>query len=455
MMAHSVRLFLCLLALASMPATSLAQDGPPRPPRAAPGPRAFTLQEALVYARDHAPTVLSAMANAEAARAQVDVTRSSLWPTLSASILGTASIVQGTAGGISAIAGVGVPTSSTPTGNLTGVASLDARWTIWDFGRTRAATRAAEAGVEAAVADSVNSRRVAMEAVANAFFNVLSDQETVVVSERTLAQRRAQLEITTGLVEIGTRPPIERTRSQVAYDSAALDLQIARGTLAADIVALCNALAIDPRTQITLVPPPNLDVPTDLDAALERAMHHRADVQAAQARVAQAEESVSSTNAAYAPSIAASASFAGRATDTASRTSASATATGGISLNIPIIDGAISARTRAAEANRDAAQQSFDALILNIRATIAQAAISVTSARAAMEQSARLEESAAADLLQAQGRYQAGVTSLLELVDAQAGDANARVTVVRLRAAWQLANVRLLSALGELETLTR
>lgn len=430
---------------------AVAQDSPT--PRGQ-GSRSFTLQQALTYARDHAPSVLSAIAQAEAARAQVDVTRSALWPTLSASLGGTASVAQGTNGGVAAIVGVGVPTTSTPTGTLTGVASLDARWTIWDFGRTSSAARAAEAGANAAIADSANARRVAMETVANAFFGVLADQEIVGTADRTVTQRRAQLAITTGLVEVGTHPPIERTRAEVALESALLDLQIARGTLGADLVSLCNALAIDPRTSLSLVAPDPFDAPTELDVAMEHAMHHRSDVQASQARLTQAQESIAATHAGYAPSLAASASIVGRASDTAARTSASASANAGLTLTVPLVDGAISARTRAAQANQEAAQATFDALILSIRATVAQAAISVESARAAFNQSERLVERTAADLAQAQGRYQAGATSILELVDAEAADASARITVVRLRSAWQLSSLRLISAMGELDTLT-
>lgn len=440
-----------VLALA-VNSVAAAQDSPPRREQ---GARNFTLQQALTYARDHAPSVLSAIAQAEAARAQVDVTRSALWPTLSASIGGTASVAQGTNGGVAAIVGVGVPTTSTPTGTLTGVASLDARWTIWDFGRTGSATRAAEASASAAIADSENARRVAMETVANAFFGVLADQEIVGTAERTVTQRRAQLAITSGLVDVGTHPPIERTRSEVALESALLDLQIARGTLAADLVSLCNALAIDPRTLLTLVAPAPIDAPTALDVAMQHAMQHRSDVQASQARLTQAEESIAAAHSAYAPSLSASASVVGRASDTATRTSASASANAGLTLTVPLVDGAITARTRAAQANQEAAQATFDALILNIRATVAQAAISVESARAAFTQSERLVERTAADLAQAQGRYQAGVTSLLELVDAEAADASARLTVVRLRSAWQLSSLRLISAMGELDTLTR
>jgi outer membrane protein TolC len=66
-----------------------------------------------------------------------------------------------------------------------------------------------------------------------------------------------------------------------------------------------------------------------------------------------------------------------------------------------------------------------------------------------------LAEVATANLTQAVGRYEAGAAQLLELVDAQAADAAARVSVVRARLNALTARAQLLAATGDLEALSQ
>nr|MBP6834176.1 TolC family protein [Deltaproteobacteria bacterium] len=69
------------------------------------------------------------------------------------------------------------------------------------------------------------------------------------------------------------------------------------------------------------------------------------------------------------------------------------------------------------------------------------------------EQSERLAAGTAANLELATGRYQGGAAPLLEVVDAQAADASARIAVVRARLNLALSRAQLLAATGRLERL--
>jgi len=79
-----------------------------------------------------------------------------------------------------------------------------------------------------------------------------------------------------------------------------------------------------------------------------------------------------------------------------------------------------------------------------------QAAIAVRTARDTVQRAERLAAGAAANLEQAQGRYEAGAAPLLELLDAQTQDTTARLAVIQARMRLGQSHVRLLGATGRL-----
>lgn len=416
----------------------------------------LTLRDALVRARDHVPSVRAALARARQARGASDVASSAFVPSVSASVGGRAA--EGVShGGFDAVDALsGRSSGTTWTTSYSGDASIDARWLIWDFGQTSANIRSAEASVDAAEADNDDTRRLVMNAAGAAFFTVLADQELVRVAEQTVLQRRSERDITVGLVQVGTRPEVERTRAEVALASAELDLQIAQGNLDGDLAALAVGLGMDPLTRLTLTPSSPLEVDAEPARAAQRAVAARPDLRAARARILEARENARAARAVRAPTLAANASLSGSLSDTShSNLTESASGAIGASLSVPLVDSSISARTRTAEASAAVAEAAADGAVLSVRAEAVQAALAVRNARTQVAQAERLAESAAAELAQAQGRYRAGVSSLLEIVDASAVDASARITIVRLRTQLNLAIVRLLAATGDLDRLLR
>ena len=90
-----------------------------------------------------------------------------------------------------------------------------------------------------------------------------------------------------------------------------------------------------------------------------------------------------------------------------------------------------------------------------MRSAAVQAAIALRAAEISLEQAQRLAATSAANLEQANGRYQAGAAPLLELVDAQAADTTARYSLVSARQNLQVARVNVLTATGEITRLAR
>jgi outer membrane protein len=439
--------------------TPLAATPPPPPlvPETAPGPvRSLTLAEAVAIARRDPPTVLAAIARIRAAEAQIPVVRAALLPSLSGSVSGSATITNGTSN-----SGLMVANQST-SASLTVGTGFSGRWTIWDFGQTSLNVDAAELNVRAARADAASATRVAVSQAATAYFTALADQELIASAAETVRQREQEAQIARGLVEAGARPPIEQTRSEVALESARLDLITATVSTQNDIASLAAALALDPAVPIAIQHPRELSLDDDPARAAAEAERSRPEIAGARLALQRAETQLAAARAGYRPSIAASATasvvYALQYVDRPPTAPTSVSGptergTAAIELDIPIFDPVLNANIRVAEANVAVARTAIAQQSLIARTEAAQAAIQLRAARQALAQSERLAAGAAANLVQAQGRYEAGAAPLLELVDAQAADATARVAVVRARWQFELAKVRLLTAVGHLDTL--
>lgn len=451
-------LSLCLSLLA-LAASAGAQVAPPETP-AAPSPaaaprRVLTFREALARARNDAPAVLSAMARARAAEAQIDGARGAWYPTVSVSSSPSFGFSDRPFLPRTALPGVSDRLQNVSTG-IDG--TVQARFPIYDFGRTAANVESARRGYTASQEDARVQAFQAMSTAAVQYLTVLNDREAINSVRVTVTQREAQLRIAEGLVERGARPPIERTRAQVNLDAARLDLVSAEARELVDRANLAAAVGLDPTEEIDLAPVDEADMPVDDDPtrAANAAVAARPEFAAARARLLQSESQLEAARAQRRPTLSASAS--GSVSYAAVLTGnglagISESVNAGLNFSWPVFDATARANIVTAERNLEAARAALDAQSMQVRAAAVQAALSLRTSRAALAQAERLATGAAANLEQADGRYRAGAAPLLELVDAQAADASARAAVVRAHLSLSIARAQLLGAVGGLDRL--
>jgi outer membrane protein TolC len=443
------RVALVLLAFIAMPSLAAAQA------------MRLGFVDALRRGAADPPAVRAALARASVAAAQVSLAEAAYLPSIGFSANGNASynnFFRRTTGLV--IAGRDVEQVNEGSSFGLGVnASADVRMTLYDFGRTSNNVRAAERASLAARADTQLARAQAAGAIASAYLAVLSDAEAIAAARATLAQREAHLRIAEGLVTVGTRPPIDRTRAEVNLDVARLDLTAAEARAESDRATLAAALGIDPLRGVEVEPVDEvlLRIDDDLAHAADAAVRTRPELAGARARLAQAEAQAAAVRAGRLPTLAASAGASvqlnqiiGNGVGTTGNSEA---IQAGVTLSWPAFDPAVRANVRVSESSVITARETLAQQSLQVRAAAVQAAINARAARVSLTQSERLAVNAAATLDMATGRYQSGAAALLELIDAQAADAGARIAVVRARLAWQLARVNLLVATGEIERL--
>jgi outer membrane protein len=118
-------------------------------------------------------------------------------------------------------------------------------------------------------------------------------------------------------------------------------------------------------------------------------------------------------------------------------------------LTFPVLDGGrAEAAIKEAQANLRAAESKAESVRLTIRQDAYQAFLAAVQARANLEATQAAQAAAAAALQAAEGRYRAGVGTILEVTTARATSAQAEVNAITARYDQQAALATLRHALG-------
>lgn len=417
-------------------------------------PRKITLAEALSMAKAQAPAVLSAAAQTAVASVRLDDAAVGLLPTLSASA-GLNAGANKTSRSIDNAGIAGAPTELESEALTTGAeASLNARWLVWDFGRIAASEAVLKAALDGSMLDEATAQRSSLLLVANAYLAVLADEEAVSSAKQTVEQRTRQLDIARRRVAAEAAAPIEEIRANIAVESSRGELARAEGALRRDKAQLAGALGLPASIELALAPFVPTSVAVTTSEASERALAARPEVAAAAARVVTARLQVSLAEAGQRPSLLLTGGMgpSWSASDApSSQTSAGANAA--LVFSLPLLDPSVGAATRAAVAQKAAAEAALAQVSQSVSTEAVTAVVDAEQATIALgiaEQTAKL---AAANLVQAEGRYAAGAAPLMELLDAQLQDSLARQGLVAQRYLAGRAQFVLLGALGEVDRL--
>ncbi len=411
-----VRALLCILALAaSSPA------------------RALSLDECRESARQSHPRRLQAEAAVRAAEARSLGAISGYLPDVAGDLSWTASNGSGSFG-------ARVPAGTTTTGSpffgppdvqIFG-AGLTVRQTIFDFGRSFFAWRAAQGTAEAARAERALAEEIVDVDAEATFRGAIAAFDLVAAAEFAKAaalrhRDRAQARATVGLAQA-----YDVARADVDVQNAELSLVGARNQAELVRRELARACALDGlRGDEPLVPAAPRAVPstTDLQPRIDAAVARRPEVALAKRRV---EAAVSSQRAAWAtwfPSLDAvgGVSYRGLAIDQMQPGWSA-----GLTLSVPLLaGGADLARVHEADAQALAADPSLTAARRDARITYEIAALAVVEAAARKVAAQRLVGAAEQGMELAEARAEAGLADALVLSDANSALAQARAALVR------------------------
>lgn len=433
------------IAALIMVAAALTVTEPVRAAESTTGvPAALTLDEALRLTRERNPKALQASEEVKAAEAQVAESRSALFPKIS-----------GKAGyryidPVSKIDMNGSTMQFMPNDNYD--AQISAEMMLYDFGRTGSNISLARSGRDSAgIRQDIALRDLSLATV-RAFYSVLFLQEAVKVQDKEMAALQKNLDHMQKRYAQGVATRFDLLTTQVRLASAGnrrIDLQNQLRNQEISLRRLCGLAENAPL---------NISGSFDTTAAgletaklLPASPDHRPEVMLSRENLKSASYKKSLATQAFLPKIVGNAAWGtnnGYVPDIdRMRTSVSA----GVELQVPIFDGfGKTAAFRAASAmKRHAEQQQLDTEQM-ARAEVSQAINDLQSSRDKIE-STRLQVSQADLAAQhARIRYDNGLATTLDLLDAEAALAEAELAHLQARYEYVLNTYAVRRASGDL-----
>jgi outer membrane protein len=411
--------------------------------------RSLTLAEALAMARARQPALRQARADTQVLSARVDRARAPLFPQLQAS----ASYEKTTANF--------TPRPGATPSSLTADANPDfdlydyfdfeltARQLIYDFGRTYHGAEAAEAAEQA----QRQSERVTLsqveEDVRVSFFEARAAREMLAVARETLANHELHVEQIEAFVRAGTRAEIDLAQARTDRANARVGLINADNAYVAGKARLNRAIGVEAGTEYEVSEeslPPIDGEDGDLEGLVRRAVASRPELAMLERRVRAQELARGSLRGAHFPSLSL---FSGVSEAGVELDDMTWNWNAGVSLTWPLFQGgAVAAQVDEAGAALVSLRAQLDGLRQQVRLEVQEARLALRAAKAVIAAAEEAITSAREQLRLAEGRYQAGVGSGLELGDAQLAMQSAAAQRVRAEYDLASARARLLRALG-------
>ncbi len=409
--------------------------------------RVVTLEEAQRVAQERQPQLRAARAGTQAAEGRVEQSRSGLLPQLSA----TGGYERTTTNYVFRPGGViraGQDTSWSSVNYWDSSVTLSQL--LWDFGQTSDRWRSTQASARATADQERATGQQILLLVRTAFFNAVAYKELLAVARETLANQHNHLVQIEGFVQAGTRPPIDLSQAQADFANAEVQVINALNAYQRSKVLLNQAMGVEGPIDYDVANealPPQPGEDSVLEPLLESALAARPEIASASEQVKAQQLLIQSARGAYAPSIAVGAGFIqGTATGT---NYVGWDVAAGVTLTWNLFQGGLTnGMVHEAEANVAYAAAQLDVQRQQIRVDVDQALLAIRAAKAALSASRNALVAARQRLSLAEGRYQNGSGSVIELGDAQIAAANAAAQVVQTDFQLATARAQLLWALG-------
>jgi multidrug efflux system outer membrane protein len=398
-----------------------------------------TLNTLETRALRESPSVRASAQRLLQAQAQLGVTRSNQLPALSvgasvANSRSSAESAQGQALGGRAIKGMDYQVG----------ARLSYELDLW--GRVRRVVEASDAQALAAQDDRDGVLLMLSSQVASTYWQLRGMDAEMAILKNALATRQESNELVEARFNAGLSNELDVSRTRIERANAEADLhavQRQRNNLEHALATLVGATPTTPllATNDAALPPPPV-IPVGLPASL---LGQRPDLAASVANLKAANAQIGVAEGAFYPSLSLTGNF-GYASDnlhTLAQSSARNFSAGPLSLSLPIFDGGRNkANLALARARYDEAVANHEERLLTALREVEDALSDVQEGARQGDVQARAQTAAARAVLVAQARFDRGVSTYLDVTDAQ------RSSLAADRAAAQIRTQRLLAAVA-------
>jgi outer membrane protein TolC len=342
----------------------------------------------------------------------------------------------------------GVPTLIGPFGVFDARVSMSAP--LYDA-RASGSLKSRKATVRAGQADVKDVRETVVLAVATLYLQAEADAARIESARAQAATAAALVQVASDQRDAGVVAGIDVVRQQVQLEAARARLITAENAFEKRKLMLARAIGLPAAQPFTLgdattfIPWPAQTV----DEAVAVAEASRSDLKAAQARVDAARETRHAEAGASQPSVHVDADVGALGTRVSDidRTYAVAAV-----VRVPIFQGGeIRARVQRAEADLRQREAELADVSAGVRYEVEGAVLDIKAADAAVHVGDRARDLSRQELDQAQDRFRAGVSSTLELVQAQESVASATEQYITSVYEHAIAKAALARAVGQVE----
>lgn len=341
-------------------------------------------------------------------------------------------------------------TLPSPDPNLYSVA-LTYQVPLYTGGRNEAQIALAQANLKGAEAALERTKQQVVLDVRQAYFQVLLAQAGIDVSQRILASSEENLRVARARVAAGASPRFDEIQADVNLANARQGIIRARNALALAMHGLNTVMAqpLDtvwaPRETMAQVP-----VRSDLAALIRRALEGRPELAELRARIAAAQAAIDLARAGTRPIVAAS---GGPSYGNLAGTTGAGTVTSGwsvtLSATLTLFDGNLTQeRIREAVVRAEQLKVTEAQLRQAIELEVRRALLTYASAAEELTTAERTIEQAQEGLRIASVRFAAGVSTNLEVVQAQAALSQAEVNRIQALYNINVARAQLERAVG-------
>ncbi|HOQ28893.1 MAG TPA: TolC family protein, partial [Armatimonadota bacterium] len=240
---------------------------------------------------------------------------------------------------------------------------------------------------------------------------------------------------------------LDVVRAEAAVSEATLNLQVARNNASTARVSLALLMGIDPRTPIEVAESEEPAPPAeDLESLVQLAIAQRPELGQAEATRAAAIHALDAARSTDAPTVAATAGVAARGVSTPPLNHFLSV---GIQVQWSPFDGGVKdGRVQEAQASIQAAEAQLEGTRRTIIADVSQAYLNLRTAEQRVVTADAGIANAEEALRLATGRYNAGLGTFLDVLDAQAALLTARTQRVNAEVAVAQARAALARAIG-------
>jgi outer membrane protein TolC len=412
-------------------------------PAGAKDPNVLTLDEALQIALDNHPNLKAARERIGAQEAVLGQQMAAYYPTLNFNNLYRTGQIQEL--------NPSRPSDNRAADTFTSEGNIN--YTIYNFGKREGAVEAARETLNATGHNFKTTLDSVILGVKQSYYVLLGSEAIVKVREETVKNRELLVKQARGFYEVGTRAKIDVARAEANLYSAQADLIAAQNTVKVAWVTLKNAMGLRELAERPLVEEAIMTtIPYTLEQARDLAYVNRPELKSFEAQRKAQDQNIAAARRGHLPDIIFDAAYGRRhESDNGVNTFPLQPAWAvQLRLNIPIFDG-FRTTNRVEETLR-----TYHVIRAQEEAQRQQVALDVESAYlrlVELQERIKANEAAAAaakeNLDLADGRYQVGVGSIIEVTDAQTLYTESQTTYIRALYEYKIADAQLARAIGQ------